>query len=148
MMKFRSEPKSNRSRGGFSLVELLVVVAVILVVAAVATPNIVNALRTQRLRGTAGDYASLLQRARIRAVEDNRFYGVRPNAPANATLAFVDIYPQNGDGTSGQGAYNAGPPSDPVIPFGSDGTTVAAGGVAHTAALGRVGLAAGGAPRV
>ena len=134
----KSGKNSKLSAGGFSLVELLVVIAVILIVAAVATPNVVTALRTQRLRGTATDYASLLQRTRIRAVEDNRFYGQRvgndPNNP-NAVIAYVDMYPQLGNGTSGQAAYNLGPPSDPLISFASDVVQVPAAGVANTAAL-------------
>src|SRR5205814_318054 len=107
------------------------------IVAAVATPNVISALRTQRLRGTATDYASLLQRARIRAVEDNRFYGVQPDAAANATLVYVDMYPANPNGTSGGGlgAYFAGPPSDPMIPFASDVTIIAAAAVPNTNAL-------------
>jgi len=121
------------------------VVSVILIVAAIATPNVISALRTQRLRGTATDYASLLQRARIRAVEDNRFYGLQPDAAANAVSAYVDMYPQNPNGTSGQGPfnYNAGPPSDPMIPFGSDVTIVAGATVPNTNALAAQVLPAG-----
>ena len=140
----KSGKNSKLSAGGFSLVELLVVIAVILIVAAVATPNVVTALRTQRLRGTATDYASLLQRTRIRAVEDNRFYGQRvgndPNNP-NAVIAYVDMYPQLGNGTSGQAAYFVGAPgppaipSDPLISFASDVVQVAAAAVPNTAAL-------------
>ena len=142
----KSGKNSKLSAGGFSLVELMVVVAVMLIVAAVATPNVVNALRTQRLRGTATDYASLLQRTRIRAVEDNRFYGQRvgndPNNPT-AVIAYIDIYPQLGNGTSGQGGYNLGPPSDPLISFASDVVQVPAGGVPNTAALAGLVLPAG-----
>jgi len=142
----KSGKNSKLSTGGFSLVELLVVIAVILIVAAVATPNVVNALRTQRLRGTATDYASLLQRTRIRAVEDNRFYGQRvgndPNNPT-ALIAYIDMYPQLGNGTSGQGAYNLGPPSDPLISFASDVVQIPAGGVPNTAALAAQVLPAG-----
>ena len=142
----KSDKFSKRAAGGFSLVELLVVIAVILIVAAVATPNVVNALRTQRLRGTATDYGSLLQRTRIRAVEDNRFYGQRigndPNNPT-ALIAYIDIQPQWPNGTSGQGNYFVGPPSDPLISFGSDVTSIAAAAVPNTAALAAQVLPAG-----
>jgi prepilin-type N-terminal cleavage/methylation domain-containing protein len=117
----------NRAAGerGFSLVELLVVLAIILVVSAVAVPNIVTAMRGVRLRGTASDYSGVLQQARMRAVRDNRIYSVRIGNDGATTVAYIDIYPQNADGTSGQGAYSAGgcvgcPPRDPAIIPGSD----------------------------
>ena len=63
---------------GFSLIELLIVIAIIMVVAAMATPNVMNAINNIRLRGSAGDVAGLLQQCRQAALHDNRYYTVKP----------------------------------------------------------------------
>ena len=63
---------SRRKQSGFSLIELLIVVAIILVVSAVAVPNIMRAMSAYRLRSTAGQYAQLVQRMRMEALKNNR----------------------------------------------------------------------------
>jgi Tfp pilus assembly protein FimT len=77
-MRHRSATtQSFRGRqSGFSLLELLIVVVVMIVVTVAALPNIANTLQIIRLRTSAQDVAGLLQRARIQAVKDNRFYSV------------------------------------------------------------------------
>lgn len=61
---------------GFSLTELVIVVAIAFVLLALAMPEIVNALKNNRLRQAAVDYANLLQTARMRAVQDDQYYSV------------------------------------------------------------------------
>src|SRR5258708_30902676 len=71
----RIEPKRNYLRGGrtggFSLIELLIVVFVVMVVAAIAVPNVLLAVSNLRLRASAGDLAGLMQQARIMAAKNN-----------------------------------------------------------------------------
>ena len=117
-------PRRRACLQGFSLLEMVLVVAIMLVVAAFAVPMWTTAMRTARIRGSEADYASLLQMARTRAVNDDRYYSVyiQPAAGNVAPLAYVDIYPQNVNGTSGAGAppggaYAAGPPADPMVPL-------------------------------
>src|SRR5438270_1013559 len=121
-MKLRAK-SINRLTGqlGLSLVGLVVVLAIILVVSAVAVPNIVSAMRGVRLRGTASDYAGMLQQARMRAVQDNRIYSVRFGNDGAVPVAYADIYPQLQNGTSGQGNYSPGNPfpRDPEIITGT-----------------------------
>ena len=62
---------------GFSLVELLVVVAVIAVLVAISLPVLMNAVRTARLHNAGTDFAGILQQARMRAVRDDRSAGSR-----------------------------------------------------------------------
>jgi prepilin-type N-terminal cleavage/methylation domain-containing protein len=112
---------------GFSLLELMAVVAIILIVAAIAVPNVTRAIRTSRIRGTAVEYANLLQNTRVRAINDDRFYSVyiQPSVGGNPPIAYADVYPLALNGRSGLGPpptghYNPGPPSDPMttLPLG------------------------------
>jgi|SRR5579884_46692 len=64
---------------GFSLTELLIVVCVVLILAALCMPRMLQAINTLRLRGSAETFAGLLQKARMQAARDNKFYTVIPN---------------------------------------------------------------------
>ena len=59
------------SKAGFSLIELLVVVAVMLVVAALAAPTLTTTIDSFRMRGTLSSIANLAQRARTQAIKKN-----------------------------------------------------------------------------
>ena len=101
---------------------------IILTVMAFALPVATTSVRTARLTSAGSDYASLLQTARLRAVNDDRYYSVYLHAAqgSNPQMAYVDIYPQNANGTSGSGspttggAYTVGPPSDPMVSLSSE----------------------------
>lgn len=89
-------PKIFSSQGlasGFSLVELLVVLFIVLAVAAIAVPSVPVILETVKLRGAAQELAGFYEEARMRAIQDNQYYEVivTPN-PAGA---FIDL---RGDG--------------------------------------------------
>jgi prepilin-type N-terminal cleavage/methylation domain-containing protein len=69
------ESPMQRSRG-FSLIELLVVLGIIGVSAAIAVPNVISYLRTYRIRSAAQELATNINVARTRAILKSGNYGV------------------------------------------------------------------------
>ena len=132
--------KSPKRFQGFSLLELMIVVAIMLGVAAYAIPMWTTAQRLSRIRGAETSYASLLQLARTRAVNDDRYYSVYIKTATGTTpqMAYVDIYPQNVNGTSGNGSsgnFVSGPPADPMVTLSPEAVPQTAGAAPNTANL-------------
>lgn len=63
-------------KNGFSLFELLVVVAIIAVVSAIVTPQIIGWRNSAKLRGTVDNLKGDLEMAKIQAVKENSFVSV------------------------------------------------------------------------
>ncbi len=110
---------------GFTLIELMIVVLVMLVIAGFAIPNILSFIHMAKLRGSATDYSSLLQVARLRSVQDNRFYSsfILAGSPRQA---YVDLK------SNGGVRIDLG---DPLIPISAEVSPIAAGGAPNTANL-------------
>ena len=66
----------RRSMQGFSLIELLTVVAIIAIMAAVGFPAISRYIRTYKIKGAAQEFAGELQSARSKAIMSNTNSGV------------------------------------------------------------------------
>jgi type II secretory pathway pseudopilin PulG len=110
--------KSDMRRGrmnGFSLLEVLIVVFVVMVVAAIAIPNVLLAVSNIRLRASAGDLAGLMQQTRIMSAKNNTVYSVRYGTRGGRQVAYIDL--------NGNGSFDTG---EPLIEF--SGNTVAASG--------------------
>jgi Tfp pilus assembly protein FimT len=83
----------TRSREqGFSILELVVVCAILMIVGAMVFVNGAQLVQTIRLSQSATSYANLLQQARIRAVRDDTFYSVI-SAAGDPPTSFIDLDP-------------------------------------------------------
>lgn len=69
-------PKNDASRHGMTLVELLVVIAVMVMLIAVSVPYFKPMLESQRSAGGARAVSLALERARFRAIEEDRTFGI------------------------------------------------------------------------
>jgi prepilin-type N-terminal cleavage/methylation domain-containing protein len=79
----------GRTSAGFSLVELLVVMAIIVIMAAVIVPPIANWIRAYRVRAAMQQVASDISAARMRAVSKNVNLGVTFAVTGNDTYQVV-----------------------------------------------------------
>lgn len=75
------------------MTELMVVLLVTLIVAGYTVPSLINFMHMARLRGTASDFAGLIQQARIRSVQDDRSYPLYVKAAAGTvpSTGFLDL---------------------------------------------------------
>jgi prepilin-type N-terminal cleavage/methylation domain-containing protein len=107
-MELHWDSKRNSGDQGFSLIEMMTVVAFVLIMAAFSVPTLVNAISDINLRYAATNLSGLLQTARMQAVKRNTFYGILPTTlPNGDTAYFVNLQ---------GGTYVAG---NPMVPLGS-----------------------------
>jgi prepilin-type N-terminal cleavage/methylation domain-containing protein len=66
----------KKRESGFSILELVIVLAIGLIVAAMAAPSVNHVIDNYRLNASGHDVASLLQQARMAAVQANQPYYV------------------------------------------------------------------------
>ena len=68
----------RRRATGFTLVEIMVVVAIVAVLGAVAAPSFTELIAAQRLKGASSDLFSALMRARSEAIKRNTEVSLSP----------------------------------------------------------------------
>ncbi len=71
-----------RRKDGFTIMELIIVIAVIGIMSAIAVPNFLSWLPQYRLKSAARDLYSNLQRAKIGAIKSNKKWAIVFNADA------------------------------------------------------------------
>ncbi len=123
----RSDVRRGRT-SGFSLLEIVIVVFVVMVVTAIAVPNVLLAVANVRLRSSAGDLAGLMQQARILAARTNPqtppVYPIRYGVKNGRQIAYIDL--NNSSDWSSSVTINGVTMSEPLIEF--SGTVVPAAG--------------------
>lgn len=97
--------KPGAARGGFTLVELLAVLAISATLLALALPDLNALIRTQQLRAATSDLFAAIGLARAQAIARNERIRLAPRDPAGADWAqgwtvFAD---RDQDGTAGPG---------------------------------------------
>ncbi len=86
----------RRARAGFTLVELLMVTAVLGIMAAVAMPQLGRAVEAYRLGMAVREMERELQTARVKAVTANRAVRVLFNCPAAGQYRRVELLAEPG----------------------------------------------------
>ena len=92
---------------GFTLMELMVTIAIIAILSAIAIPNFIAWIPKFKLGGGCRDVLAILQKTRVQAVKDNTSYVLMFNTGNESYTAFLD----DGGGdpaNSGNGVLDAG----------------------------------------
>lgn len=103
---FKVFRKKTVFQSGFTLVEVMVVIAIIAIMSGIAIPNFISWLPDYRLRSAARDIVSCMQLTKLRAVKEN----------ANAIVVFgsntYEAFFDNGagGGNAGDRTKDAGEP--------------------------------------
>jgi type IV fimbrial biogenesis protein FimT len=84
-------------RRGFTTLELLVVIAILLIMAAIALPNLSGWARNQRLKGVARDLMSHFQFARLEAIKRGTTIALAFN-PGGGEVGNYTVFVDDGGG--------------------------------------------------
>jgi prepilin-type N-terminal cleavage/methylation domain-containing protein len=97
--------KTLKSKAGFSITELAVVLAIILIVSGLSLPSISRTIDNARLIAAAQQLAGMYEQGRMRATQDNNYYTLLVSPPAaKPAQVCIDL---DGDAACG--------PNDPQI---------------------------------
>lgn len=103
-----------RRQKGFTLIELLIVVAIIGIIAAIAIPNLLNAINRGKQKRTMGDIRTIATAVEAYSTDFNFYPKVTDGAAINQLTAYITpTFVRKIPGTDGWG-----------IPIGWWGTTV------------------------
>lgn len=92
MRRVHPAASSQRFQQGVSLLELVVVIAIVLVLAGITAPKILNMVQVQRIQSTTRSYASFLQQCRYQAEHDGQWYEVLlDQGDPSVAIAFLDV---------------------------------------------------------
>jgi prepilin-type N-terminal cleavage/methylation domain-containing protein len=104
------QKRGRHTNRGFTLLEMIIVLAIMMILAAITVPRFLNIVSDINLRYVATNYSGLLQSARIQSVRKNDFYGIAPTTLATGGNAyFVHVHALSTSYTVG----------DPLLPVGA-----------------------------
>lgn len=119
----RMQRRAERGRG-FTILELMIAVAVMMILAAFAIPQAMNAVYFSRIRGAANNVSAMMQQARALAEQNNVTVPVYVAngtvGPSNSSGAFISCI--SGGACPGGAGYVAG---DPYFPYAGTVTNAA-----------------------
>jgi len=81
----------RRGERGFSLLEMMAVVAILLILGAMASPSLMRAIRSYRLESSTRQIADILKRTRYEAMRRNQRIATAYQAPTGARGAELGI---------------------------------------------------------
>ncbi len=88
--KAKTRDKSVSVRKGFTLVEIMVAIAIIGAMALIFYPNIINTLETRKIEGSAREILTNLQRAKFQAVKTKLNHRVRFEAVGEGWVYYIE----------------------------------------------------------
>src|SRR5437764_2206838 len=100
-------PQSGRDQRGFTLIEMLVVLALMAVLMFFSAPAIYNAVRQSKLRGITQEVTTLMRQARLDAIKSSA-QAVVKIVPADATNPIPSV--QAFSDRNADGLLSAGEP--------------------------------------
>lgn len=113
---------------GFSLVEMMMVVVIVLTVSAISIPAVLRSMRTYRLSSTAREVAKILQRTRYEAIRRNTTIPWRTQPQNNTSILWID-----------SNNNNVIDPTEPIVLLPPDVQFVSTGVVPGPASMGSPG---------
>lgn len=81
----------RRPQSGFTVIEMIVIVAVIGIMATIGIPNLLRVIHRAKIEGIARETSTLMQRARSESVRQNVPTVVRFDLTRNEVVAFADV---------------------------------------------------------
>lgn len=88
--KAKTRDKSASVLKGFTLVEIMVAIAIIGTMALIFYPNIINILETRKIEGSAREVLMTLQRAKFQAVKTKLNHRVRFEAVGEGWVYYIE----------------------------------------------------------
>jgi prepilin-type N-terminal cleavage/methylation domain-containing protein len=76
---------------GFSLLELIIVIGISIIIAAIAIPSFLTAHSNLQLRSAASDLSGFMQRTRMQAAKQNATYTIGYRSITNVNEAYIDL---------------------------------------------------------